>query len=94
MEHNENNIDDSLLKNSPLISLNKPFEAVVVCTVCTVVNAWLVVTIAVELDNFRAVVGAFVVIKGNVVTVVTTVVGKGVSNKFGVESFVRAEVLV
>ena len=49
---------------------------------------------AVALDNIRAVVGAFVVIMGNVVTVVTTVVGKGVSNKFEVESFVKAEVLV
>lgn len=77
-----------------MISLNKPFEAVVVCTVFTVVEAWPVVTKAVELDNFRAVVGGFVVIMGNVVTVVTTVVGKGVSNKFEVELFVRAEVLV
>ena len=77
-----------------MISFNEPFEAVVVCTVCTVVEAWPVVTTAVELDNFRPVVGAFVVIMGNVVTVVTTVVGKDVSNKFEVESFVRAEVLV
>ena len=54
-----------------MISFNEPFEAVFVCNVFTVVEVWPVVTIAVELDNFRAVVGAFVVIMGNVVTVVT-----------------------